>query len=99
MALVYSTHRFKSPKFVSIVKEAFKFFSNTPAHELPPPSMFYGPGVYGLYYIGDYELYAPIARESRIHIFYNKGHRNLEIISFSSMRQHKTAPKEKRDAA
>jgi len=55
-------HTFRSPKFRSVVEEAIKFFEDTPVHQLPPPSRFTGCGVYALYYLGEYELYARIAR-------------------------------------
>lgn len=58
----YHLHVFRSPKFQSVVNEAIEFFANTPLHRLPPPGQFLGPGVYGLYYIGAYELYAKIAQ-------------------------------------
>jgi hypothetical protein len=57
----YELHVFRSPELGSIVKTAVEFFSKTPVHYLPPPHDFSGPGVYGLYYIGDYEPYASIA--------------------------------------
>ncbi len=57
----YSLHIFRSPKFQSVVNEAIEFFAETPLHRLPPPSQFLGPGVYGLYYVGAYELYAKIS--------------------------------------
>ena len=57
----YELHVFRSPELGSIVKTAVEFFSKTPVHSLPPPHDFSGPGVYGLYYIGDYEPYASIA--------------------------------------
>jgi len=56
----YSSHVFHSPQFQSIVDEAIDFFTGTPAHRLLPPSSFIGSGVYGLYYVGDYELYTEI---------------------------------------
>ena len=34
-------------------------------HKLPPPHRFIGSGVYGLYYIGDFELYTKIAELNR----------------------------------
>lgn len=55
-------HTFRSPKFQSVVNDAIDFFAGTPIHLLPPPSRFHGPGVYGLYYVGDYELYKPLAK-------------------------------------
>lgn len=47
--------------------EAVGFFIGTPVHNLPPPDdpLFIGPGVYALYYSGNYELYQPIARLNR----------------------------------
>ncbi len=55
-------HTFRSPKFRSVVEEAIRFFEGTPVHQLPPPGRFTGCGVYALYYVGDYKLYARIAR-------------------------------------
>jgi hypothetical protein len=60
-----SLHIFRSPKFQSVVDDAIKFFAQTPVHLLPPPATFTGVGVYGLYYVGDYELYARIAESNR----------------------------------
>jgi hypothetical protein len=53
-------HTFHSPLFQSVVDRAIAFFTKTPVHVLPPPSSFVGSGVYGLYYVGDYELYARV---------------------------------------
>ena len=55
-------HTFQSPKFRSVVEEAIQFFAGTPVHPLPPSSRFTGCGVYALYYLGDYDLYAKVAR-------------------------------------
>jgi hypothetical protein len=60
-----NSHLFQSPKFQSVVNDAINFFSETPIHTLPPPQKFLGSGVYGLYYQGDYELYARMARVNR----------------------------------
>ncbi|MEV1168150.1 Eco29kI family restriction endonuclease [Nonomuraea sp. NPDC049784] len=35
-----------------------------PVHRLPPPS-FTGAGLYALYYVGDFELYAPLSEQCR----------------------------------
>ncbi|MER6514513.1 Eco29kI family restriction endonuclease [Nonomuraea sp. NPDC001636] len=35
-----------------------------PVHRLPPPT-FFGPGLYALYYVGDFDLYAPLAEVCR----------------------------------
>ena len=61
----YNLHVFKSPDFESVVKKAVEFFTETPVHMLPSPHRFSGPGVYGLYYIGDFDLYSPIVERNR----------------------------------
>jgi hypothetical protein len=61
MGFDYRLHVFRSPQFQSVVGEAIEFFDNTPMHRLPLPDTFAGTGVYGLYYGGDYELYAEIS--------------------------------------
>lgn len=53
-------HVFRSAEFRSILDEAVAFFQNTPLHPLPPANRFIGAGVYGLYYRGDFEPYAPL---------------------------------------
>ncbi|MCL5957804.1 MAG: Eco29kI family restriction endonuclease, partial [Chloroflexi bacterium] len=60
-------HIFRSPTFRSAVGEAITFFAGTPVHKVPPPSdpKFIGPGVYALYYVGSYELYAELANINR----------------------------------
>jgi hypothetical protein len=60
----YQLHVFKYPNLEGIIAEALDFFSETPLHHLPPPETFSGPGVYALYYIGDYELYTPIVTQN-----------------------------------
>jgi hypothetical protein len=68
-----SLHIFRSPKFQSVVGDAIRFFAQTPVHPLPPPTQFIGSGVYGLYYVGDYELYSKIAdlnRDACVHPIY-----------------------------
>lgn len=62
----YEQHIFRSPELQSIVNKAIEFFSQTPVHTLPPPRQFLGPGVYGLYYVGEYEPYAEITRVNRV---------------------------------
>jgi hypothetical protein len=61
----YDLHVFHSPEFKGIVDDAIAFFNETPVHRLPPPSRFIGSGVYALYYVGDYELYAKITDLNR----------------------------------
>ncbi len=56
----HDLHAFHSPMFQSVVDDAIRFFIGTSVWELPPPNRFIGVGVYGLYYLGDYELYAKI---------------------------------------
>ncbi len=58
-------HLFKAPEFASIVEEAIHFFSNSPIQEVHSTYHMNIRGVYGLYYFGDYELYAPIAERNR----------------------------------
>jgi hypothetical protein len=57
----YDLHVFHSSTFQSVVNEAIEFFAKTPIHMLPPPRQFLGPGVYALYYVGDYKIYTKIA--------------------------------------
>ena len=56
-----AAHIFKSETFKSVVEDAVRFFQSTPHHPLPPTDKFIGPGVYGLYYTGDFSDYAPLA--------------------------------------
>ena len=65
MGIDYTLHIFHSPKFRSVVGDAIRFFSITPAHRLPPSDKFSGGGVYGLYYSGNHELYDRIASLNR----------------------------------
>ncbi len=60
-----SLHVFESPQFKSVVEDAVAFFDSTPVHPLPPTDRFIGPGVYGLYYTGDFEPYLAIADANR----------------------------------
>jgi hypothetical protein len=54
-------HIYHSPTFQSVVQEVIEFLEQTDAYALPLPDRFNGPGVYVLYYHGDFEPYAPIA--------------------------------------
>jgi hypothetical protein len=56
----HEAHTFRSPKFRSVVEEAIGFFRRTPIQPLPPPMRFLGGGVYAIYYIGGYDLYAKL---------------------------------------
>jgi hypothetical protein len=58
-------HIFHLPQLQGPVNKAITFFTETPVHVLPPPSSFVGSGVYGLYYVGGYELYSEIASLNR----------------------------------
>jgi len=60
-------HIFRSPTFRGAVEEAVDFFANTPVHTVPPPDdpRVIGPGVYALYYLGDYELYGNLTQLNR----------------------------------
>lgn len=55
-------HTFRSREFQGIVGTAIRFLEDTPVHSLPPSSRFTGCGVYALYYLGDFELYAKLIR-------------------------------------
>jgi hypothetical protein len=73
MTFDYNLHVFHSPQFQGIVDEAIGFFASTPVHRLPPPHRFIGTGVYGLYYVGDLELYtktAELNQKACIHPIY-----------------------------
>lgn len=65
MSFDYRLHVFHSPRFQSVVNEAIEFFNETPVHKLPPPVSFVGTGVYALYYLGSFDLYARIASLNR----------------------------------
>ncbi|MBN1976974.1 MAG: Eco29kI family restriction endonuclease [Anaerolineae bacterium] len=65
MRFDFRRHVFHSPQFHSVVDEAIEFFNNTPVHDLVSPDAFAGTGVYGLYYVGDHELYAEISRVNK----------------------------------
>lgn len=60
-----NNHIFRSPDFIRVVDEAFSFFTNSPTHPLPPLNSFEGAGVYALYYVGDFEPYAKIAKANQ----------------------------------
>jgi hypothetical protein len=60
----YTLHVFRSPKFQSVVQDAIKYFTETPLHSVPP-ERFVGAGIYSLYYVGGYKLYARIADMNR----------------------------------
>jgi len=60
-----SSHHFKSPKFLSVVGEAIKFFKSTPVVPLPPETRFIGAGVYALYYRGSCKHYLHLSKQNR----------------------------------
>jgi hypothetical protein len=53
----YNRHTFKSPEYRSVVSSAVSFFESTPIMKFPVSEEFFGAGVYGLYYKGNYQLY------------------------------------------
>ena len=58
-------HTFNEPGLLDVLPIATDFFNATtpvPLTELPE---FYGSGVYGLYYVGDYRPYAPLAKRNK----------------------------------
>jgi len=65
MSFDYHRHVFHSPRFQSVVDEAIAFFNETPIHTLPLPGRFIGTGVYALYDVGRFDVYADIAKQNR----------------------------------
>jgi hypothetical protein len=59
-------HTFRPPPFKGLVDLAIEFFAHTPLHPLPPPNKFAGQGVYGLYYIGNFEPYRRLAESNLV---------------------------------
>lgn len=55
------TYTFKSPQLRDVLGGAVDFFLSRPFSVLPPDFRFNGPGVYGLYYFGNLELYEKIS--------------------------------------
>jgi hypothetical protein len=58
-------HLFRSPTIIQVVDEAVGFLLTSPLQALPPAAKFDGPGVYALYYYGDFALYAKLAALNR----------------------------------
>lgn len=50
---------------VALAESVVSHLVAQPAGPMPPGSAFGGAGVYAIYYVGDIELYAPVADESR----------------------------------
>lgn len=65
MGFDYRSHVFYSPQFKSVVEQAIQFLLETSAYKLPFAERFPGAGVYALYYTGDNELYADVAKRNR----------------------------------
>ena len=59
-------HVYKNSAFEELIKDALRFFSGTPVHEMPPPESFIGAGVYALYYTGKNPLYKKYAELNRL---------------------------------
>ena len=59
-------HVYKNDAFEELIKDALRFFSGTPVHEMPPPESFIGAGVYALYYTGKNSLYKKYAELNRL---------------------------------
>ena len=55
------TYTFKSPQLKDVLGGAVDFFLSRPFSALPPDFKFNGPGVYGLYYFGNFELYGKLS--------------------------------------
>jgi hypothetical protein len=60
-----SRYIFSVPGLQSILQQAIEFYNDTPIQPLPPPTEFKGPGVYGLYYEGDYPPYISLAQSNQ----------------------------------
>jgi len=72
----YTMHVFHSAEFHGVVRDALTFFETTPTSEMPAVDTFNGCGVYGVYYTGQYPLYAKItmynAHSLRLPIYIGK---------------------------
>lgn len=58
-------HTLRLPQFQQFMDAAIEFFNTTPTQALPLNEAFPGSGVYALYYLGNFPLYAPIARQNQ----------------------------------
>ncbi len=56
-------HLLHLPAFLSALEQAFRFFEHTPVLSLPLTDRFEGSGVYALYYVGGFDLYAPVRQK------------------------------------
>lgn len=63
-----SDHVFYSPTFESVVDEVIEAFEDTKAYPLPLEEKFTGPGIYGLYYVGDFAPYQPLAERNSVEL-------------------------------
>lgn len=89
-------HVFTSDSFQSAVNEAVKFIESTDTHFLPPEHTFQGPGVYLIYYTGDFEPYATLSsandNELRVPIYAGKatpkGWRRGRLVTDLSKKLH-----------
>ncbi len=70
MSINQNAHVFRSMQFRSVVADAINFFNTTPAYKLPLSTPFEGVGVYGLYYVGYYDLYKKISDINRNSLTY-----------------------------
>jgi hypothetical protein len=59
-------HVYRNDAFAELVKDAVRFFNGTPVLALPPPTSFFGVGVYAIYYIGKNTLYSRYAELNRL---------------------------------
>lgn len=64
MSLDLKLQTFHTDSFQILLDQAIDFLYHTPIHPLPPEK-FSGTGVYILYYLGEQEYYAPIAKQNR----------------------------------
>jgi hypothetical protein len=59
-------HVYQGDGFSELIKDAIRFFNGTPVHSLSLLSAFNGIGVYSLYYVGSFKLYAKYAEINRL---------------------------------
>jgi hypothetical protein len=59
-------HVYRNDAFAELVKDAIRFFNGTPVHSLPPPELFFGTGVYAIYYTGRNPIYKRYAELNRL---------------------------------
>jgi Eco29kI restriction endonuclease len=59
-------HLYTNDAFVELVRDAIRFFNDTPVHTLPFVETFLGTGVYALYYTGTSGIYSKYGELNRL---------------------------------